>query len=94
MVHQRHNDEQRPPTSASQPQQRKDTILLIRGVCIPIGLLLFGLGGVLARTPTPGAGLMLFVLAALLFIGGVVVFIKESNVEDTESMYRKRRDTG
>lgn len=50
MVHQRHNDEQRPPTSASQPQQRKDTILLIRGVCIPIGLLLFGLGGVLART--------------------------------------------
>jgi len=77
MVHERHNGEERPHTSASQPQQKKDKILLISGVCIPIGLLLFGLGGLLARTPTPGAGLMVFVLASLLFIGGVVVFIME-----------------
>ena len=77
MVHERHNGEERTQTTASQPKQRKDAILFISGVCIPIGLLLFGLGIVLARTPTPGAGLMVFVLASLLFIGGVVVFIME-----------------
>ena len=55
----------------------KDKILLASGVCIPIGLLLFVVGAVLARTPTPGAGLMVLVLACLLFIGGVVVFIME-----------------
>jgi hypothetical protein len=77
MVQERHKGEERPHTSASQPQQKKDTILLISGVCIPIGLLLLGLGFVLARTPTPGAGLMVLVLASLLFIGGVVIFIME-----------------
>jgi EamA domain-containing membrane protein RarD len=77
MVQERHNREERPHTSASQPQQRKDTILLISGVCIPISLLLFVLGGVLARSQTPGAGLMSFVLATLLFIGGVALFIME-----------------
>jgi hypothetical protein len=69
MVHERHKGGERPHTSESQPQQKKDTILLISGVSIPIGLLFFGLGSVLARTPTPGAGLMLFVLASLFFIG-------------------------
>jgi len=78
MVHERQNGEERPRPSASQPQQKKDTILLISGICIPIGLLLFVLGGLLARTTqTPGAGLMLVVLASLLFIGGVAVFILE-----------------
>jgi hypothetical protein len=78
MVHQRHNGEEMPHTSASQPQQRKDTILLISGICILIGLLLFVLGGVLASTTqTPGAGLMLVVLASLLFMGGVAHFILE-----------------
>jgi uncharacterized membrane protein len=76
MVQERHNGEEaayfREPT-----QLKMDTILLISGVSIPIGLLLFGLGIVLARTPTPAAGLMVFVLASLLFIGGVVVFIME-----------------
>jgi hypothetical protein len=71
MVHERHNGEDRPHTSASQPQQKKDKILIISGVCIPIGLLLFGLGSFLARTPTPAAGLMLFVLAPLLFYRGI-----------------------
>ena len=69
MVHERHNGEERPQTTASQPKQRKDAILLISGVCIPIGLLLFGLGSLLARTQPPAAGLMLYVLASLLFIG-------------------------
>ena len=77
MVHERQNDEERPRTSASQPQKRKDTILIISGICILIGLLLFVLGGVLARSQTPGAGLMSFVLATLLFIGGVALFIME-----------------
>ena len=77
MVQERHKGEERPHTSASQPQQKKDKILLISGACIPIGLLLFGLGIVIARTPTPSAGLMVLVLASLLFIGGVAVFIME-----------------
>jgi uncharacterized Tic20 family protein len=77
MVHERQNGEERQRTSASQPQQRKDTILIISGICILIGLLLFVLGGVLARSQTPGAGLMSFVLASLLLIGGVALFIME-----------------
>jgi hypothetical protein len=77
MVHERKNSKERPHTTASQPQQGMDKILLVSGVCIPIGLLLFVVGAVLARTPTPGAGLMVLVLACLLFIGGVVVFILE-----------------
>jgi uncharacterized Tic20 family protein len=88
MVHERQNGEERPHTSAVQPQQRKGTILLIRGVCIPVGLLLFGLGSMLARTPTPGAGLMSFVLASLLFIGGVALFILELVVRHASAKLR------
>ena len=70
MIQERHNGEERPLTSASQSQQKKDKILLISGICIPIGLMLFGLASLLARTQTVGAGLMLFVLALLLFYRG------------------------
>ena len=88
MVHERQNGKARPHTSASQPQQRMDKILLISGVCIPIGLLLFVVGAVLARTPTPGAGLMVLVLASLLFIGGVLVFIMELMVRHVSARPR------
>jgi uncharacterized membrane protein len=77
MSHEKQYGEERPHTSASQPQKRKDIILIISGICILLGLLLFVLGGEIARSQTPGAGLISFGLASLLFIGGVAVFILE-----------------